>query len=185
MSELPNNPECAEHEPDRLPTFIISVGTQVVLKSAKRVPGTDLVKPVGSVAEVLEAPARSPSSPSPRRGFHEAGQQRDDDLHQLSIRLLQQFVEKCSGPILEHCQRVGWRSFWEQVVNRSAEGGGKASDRCDARLRRGRFEATDVGLRQVRLTSQLDLRQTGTEPTFPQAGGEQLDDRRLLNSTLF
>lgn len=59
MTELPNN---REPEPDRLPTFIISVGTQVVLKSAKRVPGTDIVKPVvvkpvGSVAEVLEAPA--------------------------------------------------------------------------------------------------------------------------------
>jgi len=40
-----------------LPTFIISVGTQVVLKSAKRVPNSDEVKPVGSVAEVLEAPA--------------------------------------------------------------------------------------------------------------------------------
>jgi predicted nucleotidyltransferase len=50
MSDLPSNP-------DRLSTFIISVGTQVVLKSAKRVPGTDNVKPVGSVAEVLEAPA--------------------------------------------------------------------------------------------------------------------------------
>ena len=57
MTELPNNPEPAVPDPDRLPTFIISVGTQVVLKSAKRVPGTDLVKPVGSVAEVLEAPA--------------------------------------------------------------------------------------------------------------------------------
>lgn len=42
---------------EQLPTFIISVGTQVVLKSAKRVPGSDVVKPVGSVAEVLEAPA--------------------------------------------------------------------------------------------------------------------------------
>ena len=48
----------AEHlEPERLPTFIISVGTQVVLKSTKRVPGSDTVKPAGSVAEVLEAPA--------------------------------------------------------------------------------------------------------------------------------
>src|SRR5271168_1045302 len=56
MSEPPNNREPAVHEPDRLPTFLISVGTQVVLKSAKRVPGTDLVKPVGSVAEVREAP---------------------------------------------------------------------------------------------------------------------------------
>jgi predicted nucleotidyltransferase len=45
--------------PDDLPTFIISVGTQVVLKAAKRVPGTDTVHPVGSVAEVLEAPANN------------------------------------------------------------------------------------------------------------------------------
>jgi len=50
-------PKPADPEQDRLPTFIISVGTQVVLKSAKRVPGTDIIKPVGSVAEVLEAPA--------------------------------------------------------------------------------------------------------------------------------
>lgn len=56
MSDLPNNLPAAS-EPDLLPTFIISVGTQVVLKSAKRLPGTDVVKPVGSVAEVLEAPA--------------------------------------------------------------------------------------------------------------------------------
>jgi hypothetical protein len=41
----------------RLSDFIISVGTQVVLRSAKRVPGADEVKPAGSVAEVLEAPA--------------------------------------------------------------------------------------------------------------------------------
>lgn len=50
MTKLPDNQE-------RLPTFIIPVGTQVVLKSAKRVPDTDSVKPIGSVAEVLEAPA--------------------------------------------------------------------------------------------------------------------------------
>ena len=44
---------------DGLPvsTFIISVGTQVVLKAAKRVPGTTAVKAAGSIAEVLEAPA--------------------------------------------------------------------------------------------------------------------------------
>jgi predicted nucleotidyltransferase len=40
-----------------LPTFLISVGTQVVLKAAKAVPGSDQVKPPGSVAEVLESPA--------------------------------------------------------------------------------------------------------------------------------
>ena len=37
------------------PNFIIPVGTQVVLRSAKRIPGTDQHKPVGTVAEVLEA----------------------------------------------------------------------------------------------------------------------------------
>src|SRR5262245_54148771 len=42
---------------DELPTFIISVGTQVVLRGDHRVPGSDDVKPAGSVAEVLEAPA--------------------------------------------------------------------------------------------------------------------------------
>jgi predicted nucleotidyltransferase len=33
------------------------VGTQVVLRAAKRVPGGDIVKPAGSIAEVLEAPS--------------------------------------------------------------------------------------------------------------------------------
>src|SRR6516165_5429187 len=42
-----------------LPTFIIPVGTQVVLKTAKRVPGGDRVLPAGSVAEVLEAPTNN------------------------------------------------------------------------------------------------------------------------------
>jgi predicted nucleotidyltransferase len=39
-----------------LPTFIIPVGTQVVLRADRRVPGGDAVKPAGSIAEVLEAP---------------------------------------------------------------------------------------------------------------------------------
>jgi hypothetical protein len=56
----PLNPlDPLEPETRPLPTFIISVGTQVVLKSAKRVPGSDLVKPVGAVAEILEAPANN------------------------------------------------------------------------------------------------------------------------------
>jgi hypothetical protein len=42
-------------EPE-LPTFIIPVGTQVVLRAGRRVPGGDEVKPAGSIAEVLEAP---------------------------------------------------------------------------------------------------------------------------------
>lgn len=41
---------------EELPTFIISVGTQVVLKADRQVPGSEEVKPAGSVAEVLEAP---------------------------------------------------------------------------------------------------------------------------------
>lgn len=49
--------ENLQSEESRLPTFIIPVGTQVVLKTAKRIPGSDLFKPPGSVAEVLEAPA--------------------------------------------------------------------------------------------------------------------------------
>ncbi len=40
-----------------LPSFIIPVGTQVVLKGDRRVPGGGAVKPAGSVAEVIEAPA--------------------------------------------------------------------------------------------------------------------------------
>ncbi len=47
-----------DREPaDNLPTFLIPVGTQVVLKVAKRVSGSVAVKPAGSVAEVLEAPS--------------------------------------------------------------------------------------------------------------------------------
>jgi uncharacterized protein len=48
----------ADPSDDRgLPTFIIPIGTQVVLKGARRLPGSDVVKPAGAVAEVLEAPA--------------------------------------------------------------------------------------------------------------------------------
>jgi len=43
--------------PEQLPTFIISVGTQVVLKAARRVPGSEDVKPKGSVGQVLQSPA--------------------------------------------------------------------------------------------------------------------------------
>jgi hypothetical protein len=42
-----------------IPTFIIPVGTQVVLKAAKGVPGNDRELPAGSVAVVLEAPANN------------------------------------------------------------------------------------------------------------------------------
>jgi predicted nucleotidyltransferase len=40
-----------------LPTFLIPVGTQVVLKVAKRVPGSNATKPAGSIGIVAEAPA--------------------------------------------------------------------------------------------------------------------------------
>src|SRR6478752_7159626 len=39
------------------PNFLIPVGTQVVLRYDRRVPGTDQVKPAGTVAEVVESPA--------------------------------------------------------------------------------------------------------------------------------
>jgi predicted nucleotidyltransferase len=42
---------------DELPTFLIPIGTQVVLRAARRVPGSDESKPVGSVGEVVESPA--------------------------------------------------------------------------------------------------------------------------------
>jgi hypothetical protein len=44
-----------EHE-EPLPTFLIPVGTQVVLKATKRVPGSDAAKPAGSIGVVAEAP---------------------------------------------------------------------------------------------------------------------------------
>src|SRR5262245_23748651 len=49
----------AEPNPTAFPGFIIPVGTQVVLRAARRVPGSDAVKPAGAVAEVLEAPANN------------------------------------------------------------------------------------------------------------------------------
>jgi hypothetical protein len=39
-----------------IPTFLIPVGTQVVLKTAKRLTGSGATKPAGSIAIVLEAP---------------------------------------------------------------------------------------------------------------------------------
>src|SRR4051794_39848534 len=39
-----------------LPTFLIPVGTQVVLKTDKRIPGGEAFKPSGTVGEVIEAP---------------------------------------------------------------------------------------------------------------------------------
>src|SRR6478736_3399976 len=38
------------------PNFLISVGTQVVLRYERRVPGTEVTKPAGTVGEVAEAP---------------------------------------------------------------------------------------------------------------------------------
>jgi predicted nucleotidyltransferase len=38
------------------PNFLIPVGTQVVLRYARQVPGTDAEKPVGTVGEVVDAP---------------------------------------------------------------------------------------------------------------------------------
>lgn len=38
------------------PNFLIPVGTQVVLRYARRVPGTEATKPAGTVGEVVEAP---------------------------------------------------------------------------------------------------------------------------------
>jgi predicted nucleotidyltransferase len=39
------------------PTFILPPGTQVVLRADRKMPGTDVRKPAGSVAEVVEVPA--------------------------------------------------------------------------------------------------------------------------------
>ncbi len=39
------------------PNFLIPPGSQVVLRYDRRVPGTDAVKPAGTVAEVVESPA--------------------------------------------------------------------------------------------------------------------------------
>lgn len=44
----------ADHLP---PSFLLPPGTQVVLRAARRIPGSDAEKPAGSVAEVVEAPA--------------------------------------------------------------------------------------------------------------------------------
>ena len=43
-----------ERDDNLPPNFLIPVGSQVVLRYDRRVPGTDLVKPAGTVAEVVE-----------------------------------------------------------------------------------------------------------------------------------
>lgn len=45
-----------ERDDNLPPNFIIPVGTQVVLRYDRRVPGTDNTKPAGTVAEVVESP---------------------------------------------------------------------------------------------------------------------------------
>jgi hypothetical protein len=48
----------SEQRDDNLPpNFIIPAGTQVVLRYDRRMPGTDVMKPTGTVAEVVESPA--------------------------------------------------------------------------------------------------------------------------------
>ena len=46
----------SERDDNLPPNFIIPPGTQVVLRYARRVPGTDDEKPAGTVAEVIESP---------------------------------------------------------------------------------------------------------------------------------
>ncbi|MBP3957127.1 nucleotidyltransferase domain-containing protein [Gemmata sp. G18] len=47
----------SENRDDNLPpNFLISVGSQVVLRYDRRVPGTEVIKPAGTVGEVAEAP---------------------------------------------------------------------------------------------------------------------------------
>ncbi|HEX4608568.1 MAG TPA: hypothetical protein VH092_10225, partial [Urbifossiella sp.] len=47
----------AERDDHLPPTFLLPAGTQVVLRADRKMPGTDVRKPAGSVAEVVEAPA--------------------------------------------------------------------------------------------------------------------------------
>ncbi len=44
------------------PSFLIPIGTHVVLRSGKRVPGSRTTKPAGSVAEVIESPPNNERS---------------------------------------------------------------------------------------------------------------------------
>ncbi len=44
------------------PNFLIPVGSQVVLRYDRRVPGTDATKPAGTVGEIVEAPASNDRS---------------------------------------------------------------------------------------------------------------------------
>ena len=53
----PSPPPPADPGSGPEPSTVISPGTQVVLKFAKRIRGTATVKPAGSVAEVVEAPS--------------------------------------------------------------------------------------------------------------------------------
>src|SRR6185503_2469215 len=47
----------AERDDNLPPNFLIPPGTQVVLRYARRLPGTDEEKPAGTVGEVVESPA--------------------------------------------------------------------------------------------------------------------------------
>ena len=52
----PNSIRMTERDDNLPPNFLIPVGTQVVLRYARRIPGSDEEKPVGTVAVVVEAP---------------------------------------------------------------------------------------------------------------------------------
>ncbi|MCE9567233.1 MAG: nucleotidyltransferase domain-containing protein [Planctomycetes bacterium] len=45
-----------ERDDNLPPNFLIPVGTQIVLRYDRRVPGTDIEKPAGTVGEVIDAP---------------------------------------------------------------------------------------------------------------------------------
>ena len=65
------------------PGFVISAGTQVVLKVAKSLPGGDAFKPAGSVGVVVESP---PDNRSPYIVRFADGQTLNDLLVELRLQ---------------------------------------------------------------------------------------------------
>ena len=96
-----------------LPTFVISAGTQVVLKVPKPLPGDGQNKPAGSVGVVLQSP---PDNQEPYLVRFADGQTVRAHFHELALRRrevddeLGQTTEDLRPWIIYRCQ-VGSRAF--------------------------------------------------------------------------
>jgi uncharacterized protein len=89
-----------------LPSFVISAGSQVVLKAAKVLPDGEQIKPPGSVGIVLESPAtnhepyviRFTDGQTLKAYFHELALRRrevEDELGEISVDLTPFIIYRC------------------------------------------------------------------------------------------